>query len=79
MKKLIIIVLLIVGCMFGDTIKYKKNKPFGVNKNEVLEKVEFLGVSNDGVHYKKSIGFLGNTYGIIKCDDVYTILDNSQL
>ncbi len=38
--------------MFGDTIKYKKNKPFGGIKDEVLEKVEFLGISKDGIYYK---------------------------
>ena len=79
MIRRLIILLLIVGCVFGDTIKYKKSKPFGGFKDGMLDNIEYLGVSEDDIHYKKSMGFLGNTYGILKCADVYSILDSSQI
>ena len=78
MIRRLIILLLIIGCVFGDKIKYKKSKSFGGYKDEVLNNIEYLGVSKDGIHYKKSMGFLSNTYGILKCADIYSILDSNQ-
>jgi len=74
----LIILLLIVGCVFGDTIVYQKSKFSGGYKKVVLNNIEYLGVSKDGIHYKKSMGFLGNTYGILKCADVHSILNSSH-
>ena len=74
MIRRLIILLLIVGCVFGDTIKYKIG-----DKNKTLKRVEYIGVTEDGIVYGKSWLFLGNTYHYIKCQDVYQILDKNNI
>jgi len=73
MKRLIIL-LLIVGCVFGDTIKYKIG-----DKNKTLKRVEYIGVTENGIVYGKSWLFFGNNYHYIKCNDVYQILDRNNI
>ena len=51
MKKLLIIALLIVGCVFGDTIKYKSS----LFVTDTKENVEYLGVGkNQSICFKSN-------------------------
>ena len=74
MIRRLIILLLIVGCVFGDTIKYKIG-----DKNKTLKRVEYIGVTEDGIVYGKSWLFFGNTYHYINCNNVYQILDRNNI
>jgi len=64
MKKLLLIALLIVGCVFGDTIKYKSS----LFITDTIENVEFLGVGrNQSICFKSNndvelLEFSGETY-----------------
>jgi len=66
MIRRLIILLLIVGCVFGDTINYKKSKSFGGFKDEVLNNIEYLRVSNDGICDKKLYLLIEGNYGIVR-------------
>ena len=66
MKKLLIIALLIVGCMFGDTIVYKSGR-----NNRTIENVEFTKAGNGKVYFKAHGGEVSRD-----CSKVVTFTDN---
>ena len=66
MKKLLIILLLIVGCVFGDTIVYKIG-----SKNRTIENVEYIKAGNGKVYFKAHGGEVSRD-----CSKVVTFTDN---
>ena len=66
MKKLLIIALLIVGCVFGDTIVYKSGR-----NNRTIENVEFTKAGNGKVYFKAHGGEVSRD-----CSRVVTFTDN---
>ena len=68
MKKLLLIALLIVGCVFGDTIRYKES--ILLEKTKV--NVEFLGVSDKKVYFKD----VNNNIDFVVCKTVKEMLDS---
>jgi len=69
MKKLLIILLLIVGCVFGDTIIYKSS----LFITEYKYKVHYLDVSKGIVHFQDSNGKTDS----IKCKLIKKIIDSN--
>ena len=69
MLRRLIILLLIVGCVFGDTIIYKSSLFITQNKENVL----YLGVSEGVVYFQDSNG----KPDFIKCKLIKKILDSN--
>ena len=75
MKKLLLIALLIVGCVFGDTII--KNDETD-NMIEIVD-VEFLGVYISEYHYifhSKLCYKKFNKINYLECSDSYSVIDS---
>ena len=73
MTRRLIILLLIVGCGFGDTIVY--NNDFLIFKRtKTLNKVDYIGIEEfKGKPVVKILiqsGILGNQYTFISCDKI---------
>ena len=66
MKKLLFILLLIVGCVFADTIVYKSG-----SKNRTIENVEYIKAGNGKVYFKAHGGEVSRD-----CSKVVTFTDN---
>ena len=74
MKKLILLsVLLIAGCVFGDTIVYN-NDILMFKRTKTLYKVEYVGIDEfkgkPVVKILKASGVFGNQYSFISCDKI---------
>ena len=73
MKKLLIIALLIVGCVFGDTIVYN-NDILMFKRTKTLYKVEYVGIEEfkgkPVVKILKASGIFGSQYSFISCDKI---------
>ena len=65
MKRLIIL-LLIVGCVFGDTIVYKSG-----SNNRTIENVEYMKAGNGKVYFKAHGGEVSRD-----CNKIVTFTDN---
>ena len=66
MIRRLIILLLIVGCVFGDTIVYKSG-----SKNRTIENVEYIKAGNGKVYFKAHGGEVSRD-----CSKVVTFTDN---
>ena len=66
MLRRLIILLLIVGCVFGDTIVYKSGR-----NNRTIENVEFTKAGNGKVYFKAHGGEVSRD-----CSKVVTFTDN---
>ena len=73
MKKLLLIALLIVGCVFGDTKVYN-NDFLMFKRTKTLNKVEYIGIEEfKGKPVVKILiqsSTLGNQYTFISCDKI---------
>ena len=68
MKKLLLLALLVVGYLFGDTIIYKES----LLLEKTIVNVEFLGVSDKKVYYKDA----NNNIDLVVCKLVKKIVDS---
>ena len=69
MIRRLIILLLIVGCVFGDTIRYSDNDMITIEND-----IKYLGVEDGYIYYSKK-KILGKQKIIkIKCEEVFEIL-----
>ena len=68
MIRRLIILLLIVGCVFGDTIVYKSG-----SKNRTIENVEYIKAGNGKVYFKAHGGEVSRD-----CSKVVTFTDNDR-
>ena len=66
MIRRLIILLLIVGCVFADTIVYKSGR-----KNRTIENVEYIKAGNGKVYFKAHGGEVSRD-----CNKVVTFTDN---
>ena len=66
MIRRLIILLLIVGCVFADTIVYKSGR-----KNRTIENVEYIKAGNGKVYFKAHGGEVSRD-----CSKVVTFTDN---
>ena len=74
MIRRLIILLLIVGCVFGDTIEYQK-KILGAWQDETIYYVDIVKIEAGNVWYKKRT-LLGKKMDRIQCEDIYSIIDS---
>ena len=66
MKKLILL-LLIVGCVYGDTIAYKNY----IGLNNMYSGVKYLGINDNKVYYRKD-----TRINSVNCNKVFEIINS---
>ena len=73
-----IIFIVFTSHLFSDTIKYRKKDILRTYIDKVVTDVEYLGISQEGVHYQYPVKYFGNVSKVIDCYDVYDILDDNK-
>ena len=74
----ILFLSLLVSFCFSDTIKFKKERLFRSDQIRVVENVDIVGISEDGIRYNISSSVLGTSFNIVECENVIEILDNNN-
>ena len=81
MLRRLIILLLIVGCLYSDTIKHKHIN-YSNNNENVINNIEFLGVYISEYQFiiDPKLCYKANDDKIIflKCSDSYSVFDSSE-